>query len=137
MRTAHDLPHIESPLRAVRTLQLLVERAIRALGGSHVEPGQVACYFCPTFFHDEIYMATSSLRRAGGSVMLTLPPLYLKETGLTVGSVVSLDIRGEVLRITPARKRLTLKEIVSGTPKEAAALRAEGWEVLEPAGRER
>lgn len=82
-------------------------------------------------------MATSSLRRAGGSVMVTVPPVYLKETGLTVGSTVSLEIKGDELKIRPARKRRTLKDVIKGTPKDAAALRAKGWDTLKPAGRER
>lgn len=82
-------------------------------------------------------MTTSSLRRAGGSVMLTVPPVYLKDTGLTVGSTVSLEIKGDELKIRPARKRLTLKDIIKGTPEDVAALRAKGWDTLTPAGRER
>lgn len=81
-------------------------------------------------------MPTSSLRRAGGSVMVTLPPLYLKEAGLRAGSTVSLEIRGETLTVRPARERATLKDILKSTPKPAARQRAPGWDELPPAGNE-
>jgi antitoxin component of MazEF toxin-antitoxin module len=69
--------------------------------------------------------------------MLTLPPPYLKETGLSAGSSVSLEIKGDVLAVRPAHPRLSLKDIIKGTPKTAAALRAKGWDALTPAGHER
>jgi antitoxin ChpS len=81
-------------------------------------------------------MAITSLRRAGGSVMLTLPPLYLKETGLSAGSSVSVEIKGDVLAVRPARPRLSLQDVIKGTPKATAALRAKEWDELAPAGHE-
>jgi len=53
-------------------------------------------------------MAIASLRKAGGSVMVTVPPLYLKEHGLTVGSTVELEVKGDKLTITPGKKKLIL-----------------------------
>lgn len=46
-------------------------------------------------------MSTHSLRKAGGSVMVTVPPAYLKRTGLKAGSAVKIDTRGDKLVIRP------------------------------------
>lgn len=81
-------------------------------------------------------MSTASLRKAGGSVMVTVPPLYLKQHGLTVGSVVELEIKGDKLTITPGRKKVTMGDILAAAPRNAKKLRAEGWDELPPAGNE-
>lgn len=82
-------------------------------------------------------MSQASLRRAGGSVMVTVPPAYLKHTGLSAGQSVRLEIKGDTLTIRPAaKKRITLAEILRGTPPTAARQRAEGWDEMSSAGRE-
>lgn len=81
-------------------------------------------------------MASAPLRKSGGSVTVTVPPLYLKETGLTVGSVVTLVVKGDKLMISPARKKVTLADIIAAAPKNASKLRARGWDEMPPAGRE-
>ncbi|HZP11944.1 MAG TPA: AbrB/MazE/SpoVT family DNA-binding domain-containing protein [Nevskiaceae bacterium] len=81
-------------------------------------------------------MPTAPLRKAGGSVTVTVPPIYLKENGLSVGSVVNLEVKGERLTISPARKRVTLADIISAAPKNAASMRAPGWDELKQAGKE-
>ena len=81
-------------------------------------------------------MATASLRKAGGSVMVTVPPLYLKQHGLTVGSTVELEVKGDKLTITPGKKKLMLADILAAAPKDSRKLRAEGWDELPPAGNE-
>lgn len=69
--------------------------------------------------------------------MVTVPPAYLKHTGLSAGQIVNLEVKGDTLTIRPAeRKRVTLAEILRGTPKNAARQRAEGWDELHVAGRE-
>jgi antitoxin component of MazEF toxin-antitoxin module len=69
-------------------------------------------------------MANVPLRKSGGSVTVTVPPLYLKQTGLTAGSVVSLDVKGDKLTITPARRKVTLADIIEAAPKDASKMRA-------------
>jgi len=68
--------------------------------------------------------------------MVTLPPAYLKETGLTVGATVDLEIKGDKLMVSPAKKRVTLQDILKAAPKDAAKLRVPGWDELRPAGKE-
>lgn len=82
-------------------------------------------------------MSLASLRRAGGSVMVTVPPVYLKETGLTVGAIVNLEVRGNELRVTPGKKKITLQDILAAAPKDAHKLREPGWDEMRPAGNER
>jgi antitoxin component of MazEF toxin-antitoxin module len=90
---------------------------------------------------DAIFVApmakTTSLRRAGGSVTVVVPPTYLKETGLTVGSTVELSVTGDRLTIRPAGRKLTLKDILDATPADARNQRAPGWDEMTPVGRER
>ncbi|MGH8456767.1 MAG: AbrB/MazE/SpoVT family DNA-binding domain-containing protein [Stenotrophobium sp.] len=81
-------------------------------------------------------MTTAPLRKSGGSVTVTVPPLYLKKTGLAAGSAVTLDVRGDKLTISPARKKIMLADIIAQAPKDAAKMRAPGWDELPPAGRE-
>lgn len=82
-------------------------------------------------------MSTTSLRKSGGSVTVTVPPLYLKKTGLTAGALVALDMKGDKLTISPARKKVTLADILAAAPKGVARVRAAGWDELPPSGKER
>ncbi len=79
-------------------------------------------------------MPRYSLRKAGGSVMVTVPPAYLKRHGLSVGSTVDMDMRGEKLTITPAKSKVSLAEILRSAPKDARSLRATGWDEMPARG---
>jgi antitoxin component of MazEF toxin-antitoxin module len=81
-------------------------------------------------------MATTSLRRAGGSVTVVVPPAYLKQTGLTVGSAVELSVAGDRLMIRPAGRKLTLRDILAAAPKDARKQRVAGWDEMADVGRE-
>ena len=50
-------------------------------------------------------MHVTSLRKVGGSVMLTVPPALLKELGLEAGLQVGLEIQGGELVVKPSRRR--------------------------------
>jgi antitoxin ChpS len=77
-----------------------------------------------------------SLRKAGGSVMVRIPPAYLKQNGLTAGSAVEVEEHGGKLVITPAKTRVTLADILKAAPKNARTLRVEGWDDMTPVGNE-
>lgn len=81
-------------------------------------------------------MSNAALRKAGGSVMVTLPPAYLKQHGLSAGSVVELKVSGRQLVVTPGTKRLTLTDILAAAPKNARKQRVVGWDEMPPAGGE-
>lgn len=79
-------------------------------------------------------MFTSSLRRSGGSLIITIPQSYVEQNMLKAGSLVSLEIAGEELRLRPARKRKTLTELLAATPE--GLHRVEGWDDMPLAGGE-
>jgi len=81
--------------------------------------------------------ARTSLRRAGGSVTVVVPPTYLKHTGLRVGSSVELSVAGDRLTIRPAARKVTLQDILDAASPDARKQRVPGWDELPPAGRER
>lgn len=81
-------------------------------------------------------MSTAPLRKAGGSVTVTIPPAYLRDAGLGAGSVVCLEIVGDKLTISPAQRRVSLQDIVASAPQDAKSLRSPGWDVMKPVGNE-
>ena len=61
-------------------------------------------------------MPTATLRRVGGSVMVAVPPDYLKHTGLGPNEVVAWEIEGNRLVMHPTttvRPRYTLAELLA------------------------
>lgn len=76
-------------------------------------------------------MLTASLRRSGGSLILTVPANYAEQNRLTAGSTVALDIAGDELTIKPQRARRSLEELLAATPR--GLHRVKGWDEM-PAG---
>lgn len=81
-------------------------------------------------------MSTTSLRKAGGSVTLVIPPSFLKANGLGAGSEVALEVKGDKLVVTSARKRITMADIIQAAPADARELRVAGWDELPAVGAE-
>lgn len=83
-------------------------------------------------------MYTTHLRDVGGSVMLTIPPEFLKLLHLDAGSSVSIAIESGVLIIQPkAPPRYTLDELIIQTdPAALAAAKADVFTMSGPVGRE-
>lgn len=82
-------------------------------------------------------MATATLRKVGGSVMVAIPPTALDELSLTVGSTVSVSIEDGRLAIAPARKRYTLDELLAACDPDAALSDADRmWLDDAPIGKE-
>lgn len=79
-------------------------------------------------------MITASLRRSGGSLILTIPQAYIEQNHLKPGSAVSVEIDGDELRLRPARRRRRLAELLAATPE--GLHRAEGWEEAPVVGAE-
>ena len=71
-------------------------------------------------------MSTSSLRRSGGSLIITIPQAYVEQNMLKAGSLIAVEIAGKELRLKPARRRKTLSELLAATPE--GLHRIEGWE---------
>ena len=84
-------------------------------------------------------MHQTSLRRVGGSVMVTVPPAMLNALGLEAGTKVGLRLEGERLVIERVRPRYSLHQLLAeqvvidaelGTAADAE------WLTAPPVGRE-
>ncbi|MEO6908518.1 MAG: AbrB/MazE/SpoVT family DNA-binding domain-containing protein [Abditibacteriaceae bacterium] len=59
-------------------------------------------------------MTTTSLRKVGGSLMMSLPRPLLEQLDMSEGSQVSIYIEGDCLVVKPRQKpRYTLEELLS------------------------
>ena len=79
-------------------------------------------------------MLTAALRRSGGSLILTIPQSYIEQNQLEAGTVLSVEINGEELRLKPTRARRRLADLLAATPE--GLHRVEGWDALPPVGSE-
>ena len=79
-------------------------------------------------------MLLASLRRSGGSLILTVPATYVEQNHLSAGSTLAMDIVGDELKIRPKRARRTLEELLAATPR--GLHRAKGWDEMPSAGAE-
>ena len=79
-------------------------------------------------------MLNASLRRSGGSYIMTIPLSYVEQNHLVAGSRLAIEILGDELKIKPQRARKSLADLLLATP--AGLCRAEGWDELAPAGGE-
>ena len=83
-------------------------------------------------------MYTTTMRKVGGSVMLAVPPAFLEQLHLHVGSTVGIAIDGGRLMVEPtSRPRYTLAELLAASDysQPQTALERE-WVDTPPAGRE-
>lgn len=78
---------------------------------------------------------TATLRRSGGSVILSIPKVIVDSLAVDAGSVVELSMSGRSLSVTPARR--TLADRLAASPKSPAAWQRDGeWLEDAPQGRE-
>ena len=79
-------------------------------------------------------MLHATLRRSGGSYIMTVPLSYVEQNHLDAGSRLAIEIVGNELKIHPERQRKTLSELLKATPR--GLQRAEGWDDLGTVGAE-
>lgn len=80
-------------------------------------------------------MLSASLRRSGGSLIVTIPQAYIEQNHLEAGARLSVEIAGTELRFRPSRSpRRSLEELLAATPD--GLHRAEGWDEMPAAGGE-
>ena len=77
-----------------------------------------------------------TLRRSGGSLVMTVPKAYIEQNQLHDGSPVDLTVDGDRLIISAPRKskyslEQLLAEMTDGLP------RVDGWEEMPAVGQER
>jgi antitoxin ChpS len=76
-----------------------------------------------------------TLRRAGGSLVMTIPKAFIEQNGLSDGSQVDLHLSGKKMTVeAPSRPRYRLSELMAEMPDGLP--RVEGWEEMPPVGLE-
>ncbi len=77
-----------------------------------------------------------ALRRAGGSLVMTIPKAFIEQNNLTDGATVELRMVGSTMTIdAPAvAKRYKLADLMAEMPDGLPLV--EGWDTLPAVGRE-
>ncbi|EPG7968160.1 TPA: AbrB/MazE/SpoVT family DNA-binding domain-containing protein [Escherichia coli] len=77
-----------------------------------------------------------TLRKAGGSLVMTVPKVFIEQNGLGEGSQVELHLMGKKMTVeAPTRPRYKLAELMAEMPEGLP--RIEGWDDMEPVGLEK
>jgi len=76
-----------------------------------------------------------TLRRAGGSLVMTVPKVFVQQNGLAEGSQVELHLVGKKMTVeAPTRPRYKLADLMAQMPDGLP--RVEGWDEMPSAGQE-
>ncbi len=76
-----------------------------------------------------------SLRRAGGSLVMTIPSAFVEQNGLFNGSQVELHLAGETMTIqAPTKPHYKLADLMAEMPDGLP--RVEGWDDMPTVGLE-
>ncbi len=76
-----------------------------------------------------------TLRRSGGSLVMTVPKAYIDQNRLHDGSAVDLTVDGDRLIISaPRRPKYTLSELLAQMPEGLP--RDKVWDDISPVGQE-
>ena len=77
-----------------------------------------------------------TLRRAGGSLVMTVPKVFIEQNHLQEGSQVELSLEGSRMTISaPTKKKYKLEDLMAEMPSGKLPM-VEGWDNLAPVGRE-
>jgi len=76
-----------------------------------------------------------TLRRAGGSLVMTVPRAFVEQNQLQEGAKVELLLEGTRMTVSVPRKhRYKLEELLAEMPGKLP--RVEGWDAMRPVGKE-
>lgn len=76
-----------------------------------------------------------TLRKAGGSLVMTVPKSFIEQNGLSEGSQVELHLHGKKMTIeAPTRPRYKLADLMAEMPEGLP--RVEGWDEMSAVGLE-
>jgi antitoxin ChpS len=79
---------------------------------------------------------SQTLRRAGGSLVMTVPKAFIEQNHLHDGSQVELSLEGSRMMIdAPTKRRYKLDELLAEMPAGKLP-KVEGWEAMSPVGLE-
>ena len=79
-------------------------------------------------------MLNASLRRSGGSLIMTIPAVWAEQNGLDAGSAIAVEVAGRTLTLHAPKARPSLEELLAQTPR--GLQRAGGWDATPAVGRE-
>jgi len=76
-----------------------------------------------------------TLRKAGGSLVMTVPKAFVEQNGLSEGSQVELQLQGKKMTVeAPTRPRYKLSDLMVEMPEGLPCV--EGWEDMPSIGLE-
>lgn len=76
-----------------------------------------------------------TLRKAGGSLVMTVPKAFIDQNGLGEGSQVELQLQGKKMTIeAPSRPRYKLADLIAEMPDGLP--RVDGWDEMPSVGLE-
>lgn len=76
-----------------------------------------------------------TLRKAGGSLVMTVPRAFIEQNGLGEGSQVDLHLQGKTMTVeAPSRPRYKLADLMAEMPDGLP--RVEGWDEMPLVGLE-
>jgi antitoxin ChpS len=76
-----------------------------------------------------------TLRRAGGSLVMTVPKAFVEQNQLQEGSQVRLLLEGACMTVNaPGKRRYKLKDLLAEMPGKLPSVK--GWDALPPVGKE-
>ena len=76
-----------------------------------------------------------TLRRAGGSLVMTVPKAFIDQNGLGEGSKVELLLAGKRMTVeAPHRPKYKLADLMAEMGGEMPMV--EGWDTMKPVGQE-
>ncbi|MFN4329527.1 MAG: AbrB/MazE/SpoVT family DNA-binding domain-containing protein [Limnobacter sp.] len=76
-----------------------------------------------------------TLRKAGGSLVMTVPKAFIEQNGLSEGSQVELQLQGRRMTVeAPTRRRYKLVDLMNEMPE--GLQKVEGWDEMLSVGLE-
>ena len=76
-----------------------------------------------------------TLRKAGGSLVMTVPKAFVEQNGLSEGSQVELHLLGKKMTVeAPSRPRYKLADLMAEMPEGLPLV--EGWDEMPAVGLE-
>lgn len=76
-----------------------------------------------------------TLRKAGGSLVMTVPKAFIDANGLTEGAQLSLQVSGRTMQVqAPRRPRYKLATLLAEMPDGLP--RVQGWDEMPALGKE-
>ena len=83
----------------------------------------------------EVNMTTITVRKSGGSLIMTIPQVYTEQNEIKAGEELAIEIVGDTLTIKPTKKKkYSLEQLLDETP--TGLQRIDDWLEMKPVGNE-